>query len=324
MNIEKTILESLAYLRDSIPQKMEPESPDIEKIPRFYTNSKTNRLAFPSMYGQNGNPEKYRFSEQEARFAFTAILETQNDYYYSVEAPTVEKYIFSDDGKIVPRIATKDERVDLKNPKGQSARVDVCLYRKNPLKDSGIADRPHYIEFKANNPAQSDFSKDFLKLLYDFPCGQNYFVHVAKSVNKRTIISVANKYFRALLAAEEGTKDARDEAEKIAEFRSPNKLIIYLCFFNDEDFKDTIKKIQKGKSPDSFTDFVRTTIIETEMKNPDGAKKEIGTRYYKESRSPAEVYNISVTLLSELDCPMGGEGSKNAALSGIKITIGPK
>jgi hypothetical protein len=52
-----------------------------------------SRLIFPQ-YWTGGNPCSERVSEQEARFLFVKQLETDKNpqYYYSVEAPTKNKY----------------------------------------------------------------------------------------------------------------------------------------------------------------------------------------------------------------------------------------
>lgn len=112
-----------------------------------------------------------RISEQEARFLFVQNVEQTSDYLYSIEAPTRKKYKFS--GKTL-----------------LSGNIDLCLYENGK--------RKHLIEFKALNPDQRLFSKDFEKLFNDEDGLDNYFVHVLKNTNKGTIPSIEGKYKKAI------------------------------------------------------------------------------------------------------------------------------
>lgn len=108
-----------------------------------------SRLIFPhySTIYRNGET---RISEQELRFVF---VEQFNVYcaknnlrlYYSVETPTEYKYTFKD--KDNPR---KDEE-------GQSAMVDLCIHNEK-------FERVALVEFKALNPDEFCYKKDFCKL----------------------------------------------------------------------------------------------------------------------------------------------------------------
>jgi hypothetical protein len=113
-----------------------------------------------------------RVSEQEAKQLFIRELEKQTDFLYSVETPTKEKYCFSGTREL-------------------SGNIDVCIYDES-------GKRKHLIEFKALNPGQESYSKDFEKLLIDNEeKTDNYFVQVIKNTNKGTIDKINKKYRNA-------------------------------------------------------------------------------------------------------------------------------
>jgi hypothetical protein len=141
------------------------------------TKKLSSRIIFPQYFVGNHTGHR-RVSEQEARFLFTRELEKQKDFYYSIEAPTKKAFRFSVNGQIInPNIA----------PTGQSASIDVCIYNNKYT-------RQHLIEFKALNPNQESFNKDFLKLFCDEDNLQNYFVHIIETYDKGTIDSLLKKY----------------------------------------------------------------------------------------------------------------------------------
>ena len=123
-----------------------------------------------------------RLSEQELRFVFVDIFNKYCashflNWYYSVETPTVYKYKFSDKGhKIEP--VRDDEN-------GQSAMIDLAIH------DSKL-NRIALIEFKALNPDESCFSKDFVKLENE-PNVLTYFLMYVKSHDNGTIKSLKLK-----------------------------------------------------------------------------------------------------------------------------------
>ncbi|MDR2580528.1 MAG: hypothetical protein LBC85_05990 [Fibromonadaceae bacterium] len=125
-----------------------------------------SQLIFPKY--RNG---KKRISEQELRFLLIRELEKQKEFYYSVETPTKEEYVFS--GSIENSL---------------SARIDLCLH--NPK-----GKRVNLIELKYDNV---DVRNDFLKLLCDCETEQNYFVQFVGNADNRTIPSIENKYEEAL------------------------------------------------------------------------------------------------------------------------------
>ena len=148
------------------------------------------RLIFPHYTPKDKENKGPRISEQELRFAFTeTFIQYCNcknhhpevkDWHYSVETPTNKKYIFTekDGNSNIPR----------QDDKGQSARFDFVIHDKD-LK------RICLIEFKALNPDQNDYHKDFEKLIHDMEDDSivRYFIQVLKSHNNGTSENIAKK-----------------------------------------------------------------------------------------------------------------------------------
>jgi len=153
--------------------------------------------------------KRRRVSEQEARFLFTRELESQTEYYYSVETPTMETYRFS--GVDIPKIAED----------GRSGNVDVCLYDSQHQ-------RIHLVEFKAHNVDVVDMLKDFLKLRYDNDGEKltNYFVHLLETYNKGTIDNLIGKYKTIF--------EFRDEDYERNNNLIKNDVVVCLCFLNEK------------------------------------------------------------------------------------------
>jgi hypothetical protein len=152
------------------------------------TDGVGSKLIFPktrTTQKQDGKKQDdgKRVSEQEARFLFVHKLEqdTNAQCLYSVEAPTKELYQFK--GVEAPIIG-----------QGQSGSIDVCLYNLN-------GNREHLIEFKALNPEQKAYSKDFLKLICDEGGLTNYFVQVIENTDSGTIPNIEGKYKAAIANA---------------------------------------------------------------------------------------------------------------------------
>ena len=144
-----------------------------------------SRIIFPKYSGRYRNGET-RISEQELRFIF---VEQFNKYcstkkwnaYYSVETPTEEKYIFSKKGdKNCPY------KVDGEGNGGQSAMIDLCIHDDK-------FERIALIEFKALNPKESAFAKDFCKLSNEPKSAATFFVMIVKSHDDDTIKSLREK-----------------------------------------------------------------------------------------------------------------------------------
>ena len=143
-----------------------------------------SRIIFPKYSVRYRNGET-RISEQELRFIF---VEQFNKYceankwnaYYSVETPTEEKYVFSKEHiKVVPY------KADGKEKTGQSAMIDLSIHNDK-------FDRIALIEFKALNPEESAFAKDFCKLSNEPTC-LTFFIMIVKSHDNGTITNIHKK-----------------------------------------------------------------------------------------------------------------------------------
>lgn len=143
-----------------------------------------SRIIFPKYSVRYRNGET-RISEQELRFIF---VEQFNKYcennswnaYYSVETPTEEKYIFSKKGdKNCPH------KVDGEGNGGQSAMIDLSIHDDK-------FERIALIEFKALNPEESAFDKDFCKLSNEPTC-LTFFIMIVKSYDNGTITNIHKK-----------------------------------------------------------------------------------------------------------------------------------
>ena len=117
-----------------------------------------SRIIFPkySKIHKDEEKERDRISEQELRFIFVEQLNKvakQYDLYYSVETPTKNAYVFSKD-KGGPKID---------NDNGVSARTDLVIHKIYNDNFHRVA----LIEFKALNPVETNYQKDFCKLEHD-------------------------------------------------------------------------------------------------------------------------------------------------------------
>ena len=144
-------------------------------------------MLFPKYSSSNkSNPDKLRVSEQELRFAFVELFnkkcEQQNtNYYYSVETPTDEKYVFSEKVEYgeTPRLATEDDK---SNNRGESARFDLTIY--NSLKEKICL-----IEFKNNDSKADNYKKDFLKLSVEGKGCLCYFIDLVEASDSGTLVN---------------------------------------------------------------------------------------------------------------------------------------
>lgn len=143
-----------------------------------------SRIIFPKYSGRYRNGET-RISEQELRFIF---VEQFNKYcennswnaYYSVETPTEKKYIFSKKGD-----ENCPHKVDGEGNGGQSAMIDLSIHDDK-------FERIALIEFKALNPGDSAFAKDFCKLSNEPTC-LTFFIMIVKSHGNGTITNIHKK-----------------------------------------------------------------------------------------------------------------------------------
>ncbi|MDR2533169.1 MAG: hypothetical protein LBC81_00055 [Tannerellaceae bacterium] len=182
--------------------------------------------------------EDKRLSEQEIKQLFIdELIKGDNDYYYSVEAPTTLLYTFS---------GQKEQGLPPVIGRGQSARIDVCLYAfENGYK------RKHLIEFKAKT---FDAQTDFLKLKYENEDEDemlnNYFVHVLNSYDSGTIKRLEECYEEAFaLKASNG----KQKENKITVFvcmadiklkYSGSKNIISFC---ENNYKEALSQFLSGQ-----------------------------------------------------------------------------
>ena len=139
---------------------------------------KRSRIIFPE-YRVNHEP---RLSEQELRFIFVEQFNkycSENEecakWYYSVETPTKKAYKFSEKGNK----NYKPQQID----GGQSAMIDLSIHDAN-------FNRIALIEFKAHNPKDACFTKDFLKLREEQVTDNNpltYFIMYVESYDGTSI-----------------------------------------------------------------------------------------------------------------------------------------
>lgn len=144
-----------------------------------------SRILFPkysTIHKDEGKGrDRIRISEQELRFIFVEQLNKvakKYDLYYSVETPTQKKYVFSKD--------KGGPKVDENN--GVSARTDLVIYKI----DNDNFRRVALIEFKALNPVETNYQKDFCKLEHE-ECDLKYFIQIIKNSDADTIDNIKKK-----------------------------------------------------------------------------------------------------------------------------------
>lgn len=141
-----------------------------------------SRILFPK-YSEhrNNSKERDRISEQELRFVFIEQLNNvarEHGLYYSVETPTENAYVFPKD--------KGGPKVDEKN--GVSARTDLVIHKIDNDKFRRVA----LIEFKALNPVETNYQKDFCKLENE-KCDLKYFIQIIKNSDTGTIDNIKKK-----------------------------------------------------------------------------------------------------------------------------------
>ena len=139
---------------------------------------KNTRLVFPR-YGEHREYET-RISEQELRFAF---VEAFNEYcnnpenncnlFYSVETPTEKRYAGFKTGNPECKESGRSGCIDLTIHDASSKRI--CL-----------------IEFKAKNPEEKDYKKDFCKLNNE-GIKLCYFLQIVEKKDSGTVDSIKSK-----------------------------------------------------------------------------------------------------------------------------------
>lgn len=170
--------------------------------------------------------DSIRISEQEARIMFIRQLDKAIDtqYKYAIEAPTYEPYKFNGE-------------------KGRSGNIDLCIYNENGKRIS-------LIEFKALNPQQFSYSKDFEKLLFDGKKDEelkNYFIQILINIDNGTIGNIKKKYMKALDNLKSKYYKAKDNNEEIS--KSQLKIFLFNIGINN---KNDDHKIMQYEVDDNF------------------------------------------------------------------------
>jgi hypothetical protein len=186
-----------------------------------HKNKSVGQLIFPS------KSDLERISEQELRQVFIEIFSDQNqDLYYSIETPTINKYSF---GLTHDTIKIADESV-----KGQSALIDMCVFKKD--NDKSEYSRLLNIEFKHDNVAYKNFSKDILKLMHEEENGA--FIILLNNTNSGTLINSGEKRKGVI---DKLVQSFNDHKVNVNHWNGGYKKCIELIILSLED-KDNLKK----------------------------------------------------------------------------------
>ena len=197
-HINQIIENTFKVLKEVYENQKEPTNNDEKTQHLSHVGS---RIVFPK-YSELYRGGKTRLSEQELRFIFieqfNKYLDEYNknemneseklNWFYSVETPTEEKYLFSENGKKLER----PKKVEVSNNNGESASFDLVIHNDK-------LERIALIEFKAGNPDISCFTKDFLKLREEGKGIPTYFIMYVQSYQRSkdpdydTIISLNKK-----------------------------------------------------------------------------------------------------------------------------------
>lgn len=173
INIHKKHIKNVISKTFEIIEKVYKNQQEINKLE---VDKSESRILFP----KKSCPETTRVSEQELRFVFAEQLKKEIeaeewDVYYSVETPTMKKYLFKDN------FPKRDEN------DGQSANFDLVIHDSN-------YNRIALIEFKAKNPDIHDYQKDFVKLTNEQEDGElRYFIQILENTNGNTDSNVKSK-----------------------------------------------------------------------------------------------------------------------------------
>ncbi len=138
-------------------------------------NSTDIKIIFPAMRKTDSHEAQYRISEQELKQIFIEqLVKDDNDYKYSVETPTTERYCF--EGNI--------------ENGGRSASIDLTIHSSDGKTRLAI------IEFKFSNGRTKNIKKDFEKLRTDSPEDKplRYFIHLIEAYSERTHSNIEEKY----------------------------------------------------------------------------------------------------------------------------------
>lgn len=178
-HIDKIIANSFKVLEAVYKEQFEPKS-DIAGTPHL--EHVGSRLIFPK-YSETYRNAEIRLSEQELRFIFVEQFneycrENELHWYYSVETPTENRYLF------------KEQKKPKRDEGGRSGEFDLTIHDE-------YFKRIALIEFKALNPNESCFTKDFLKLREEGTEILTYFIMYIKSYDSKTKDNLDDKIFKA-------------------------------------------------------------------------------------------------------------------------------
>lgn len=210
-------------------------------------------LTFPGTgpFGSNG-PDRPRVSEQEARFAFSSVLEdaARSDprVRYAVEVPTRVRYCFS-------RAAAPDVVPGVLASVGRSAQTDLAIYwgTRPPEATANV-------EFKAGGYSlgrsserpvlHADIAKDVSKLLAEeVPYGVWY--HLLQRVDRRTLEGFSGVIEHALrkLTADGGLACYLGSGSARVHGPRPKQLVLHVCVLDPRRRLSADRTVQVGPVP---------------------------------------------------------------------------
>ena len=217
IKIEKMIRESLLDVRD------------------LYTDKTiSSRIIFPTY-----SDDEQRLSEQELKCIFLRKTE-QSDFYYSVETPSKNKYLFVD--KDEPKVLFSGEE---SKETFQSSMIDTTLYDSNKTLLS-------HIEFKYGQSSVFSIQKDFLKLICESQnVKYNYFAHYLGNSDNGTKKAIFSKYRQALNNIMTINTNIDDFERKIS------KIIIFVMFARlNEIYRFSLKDFAENLNLDAYLETI--------------------------------------------------------------------
>lgn len=225
-----------------------------QKLIKVYKKNKRS-ITLPIIFPIYQKTDEKRVSEQEFRFAMAYLFKSKK-YSFSIETPTKKTYNF------------KDKNSDNK----RSAQTDMTIY--NGDKKAIIN-----IEFKAGNPEQKNFSKDFEKLIKE-DVEMAAWCHIFKTTNDGTWKSVFSKF-----------KTAFDDAFK--ETSNENKVKpIYFSFLVLEEEIFYWKVLNESNELKDFNEY--TNFFQGIKKEEDLTKNHWKKLKFNNSKNILEEVTVSL------------------------------
>lgn len=148
MTVDELIVKSIKKVIHLNYESEEPNNPEM-------------RLIYPRYREDRGGEKK--ISEHEIKQVLIQVLNEEDNkhkFFYSVESPTENKYVFKSKEKCVNCFSNTCPRMAGENDRKVSGRTDLCLYKIHKKKFKKYA----LIEFKEDNPDNRGICQDFLKL----------------------------------------------------------------------------------------------------------------------------------------------------------------